>query len=66
MEDNPCHYCAEPKRHEGCHGTCAEYVEWRNKRTVQCESKRNQLRADYLIRSVWIDRLLKNRMKKRK
>lgn len=28
----PCYGCVEPKRHEGCHSRCEEYLAWVAKR----------------------------------
>ena len=31
MAENPCRYCVPPKRHPKCHGSCEEYISWREK-----------------------------------
>jgi hypothetical protein len=30
-EDNPCYGCEKPKRHEGCHDTCTERLEYKKR-----------------------------------
>lgn len=49
VNDNPCRYCTPPKRQEGCHGTCKEYIDYRVNVDAKAKKKRQENAADAVL-----------------
>lgn len=47
--NGPCRYCTPPKRREGCHGTCKEYIDWRADLDIQAQRKRQGEAANAVL-----------------
>jgi len=49
MSKCPCRYCTPPKRQEGCHGTCKEYIDYRTDLDVQAQRRYQEGAADVIL-----------------
>lgn len=49
MAECPCRYCTPPKRREGCHGACKEYIDWKADFDAQTQRRRQEEAADAIL-----------------
>lgn len=49
MAECPCRYCTPPKRREGCHGTCKEYIDYRADLNAQAQRRYQEGEVDAVL-----------------
>lgn len=49
ISNTPCRYCTPPKRQEGCHGTCKEYIDYRADLNAQAQRRCQEEAADAVL-----------------
>lgn len=56
MADTPCRDCVPPKRQEGCHGRCKEYIDWRVDLDAQAQRRRREEEANGILAESAMER----------
>ena len=60
-----CHHCVPPKRHEGCHSHCPEYIEERDAYTAERDAIRQKRKESDAV-AIVSHRVSRGRLSKRK
>lgn len=60
MNDCPCRPCISPKRREGCHGVCKEYIDWRAGKDVEAQRKCQEKTVDAVFAEGAVHRKIRH------